>query len=61
MRGIKLKKESNVDETKKRVGSPVLERYIQQSMNARMQNVDEKVIAQAIKTLLHQEKNKHLN
>lgn len=44
-------------------GSPLLERFLQKNMTDRMREVDEKVIAEAIKTLLFEEgeKNKRLN
>ncbi|PHV72387.1 hypothetical protein CS063_02605 [Sporanaerobium hydrogeniformans] len=44
-------------------GSPLLERYIQRSLSDKMQQVDEQMIAEAIKTLLYEDKNqsKHLN
>lgn len=55
-----MKKEEAKKETK---GSPLLERYIQRSVSDKMQHVDEKIIADAIKTLLYEDNNssKHLN
>lgn len=46
-------------ETKK--GSPLLDHIIQRNTTNCMENVDEKVIAQAIKTLLMKDDNKYMN
>ena len=55
----KIKKEEKIEKET----SPLLERYIQRTLRDKMHRVDEEVIAEAIKTLLHEEKNKskHLN
>ena len=43
--------------------SPLLERYLQKTMTEHVQNIDDELLAKAIKTLLAEEKdkNKHLN
>ena len=46
---------------KERKGSPLLDRMIQRNMADRMKYVDEKVLAQAIKTLLMRDDNKYMN
>lgn len=71
MRGNTNMKNKKLEETKKesvpesteQMGSPFLDRYIQKSMTDHMQEVDARLLAEAIKTLLHQdnEKTKHLN
>lgn len=48
-------------ETKQQNNSPLLDRMIQRQMNNRLQNVDEKIIAQAIKSLLMKDDNKYMN
>ena len=46
-----------------KASSPLLERYLQKTMTDHMQNIDDALLARAIKTLLAEEKdkNKHLN
>lgn len=46
-----------------RGSSPLLERYLQKTMTDHVQNIDDVLLARAIKTLLAEEKdkNKHLN
>lgn len=43
--------------------SPLLERYLQKTMTDHVQNIDDALLARAVKTLLAEEKdkNKHLN
>ena len=43
--------------------SPLLERYLQKTMTDHVQDIDDELLAKAIKTLLAEEKdkNKHLN
>lgn len=48
-------------ETKDKKSSPLLDHMIQRQMSSRMQNVDEQVIAQAIKALLMKDDNKYMN
>ena len=54
-----------IKDNKKEVkgSSPLLERYLQKTMTDHVQNIDEEILAKAIKTLLAEEKdkNKHLN
>ena len=42
-------------------GSPLLDRMIQRNMADRMKEVDEKILAKAIKTLLMKDDNKYMN
>ena len=45
----------------KKKGSPLLDRMIQRSMADRMKNVDDEILAKAIKTLLMKDDNKYMN
>lgn len=48
-------------EMKDKKSAPLLEHMIQRQKSNPLQNVDEKVIAQAIKTLLMKDDNKYMN
>nr|WP_302596558.1 hypothetical protein [uncultured Cellulosilyticum sp.] len=48
-------------ENKSKKGSALLDHMIQRNISSSMQNVDDKVIAQAIKTLLMKDDNKYMN
>lgn len=56
---------SDMKEDKKEIkgSSPLLERYLQKTMTDHVQDIDDELLAKAIKTLLAEEKdkNKHLN
>ncbi|WP_157047845.1 hypothetical protein [Cellulosilyticum ruminicola] len=48
-------------ETKVQANSSLLDRMIQRQMSNRLQNMHEKIIAKAIKSLLMKDDNKYMN